>query len=157
MNAHDLGVEPIAAVIGPGEVAEERSKEHPHRLFEAQCRVIEAAKGVGHLLDRPQQNGAIQAFLVAEVVVDRCHVDAGGVADLARRCGYIALGREDPGRGGDQLLAREDTAIGRALGGCVVGAERTGLVKRAGFEGNRGGGIHRAAQCITSIKRLIET
>ena len=155
VHAHHLGVESVAAISGPREVAEKRTEKHPHRLFKTQCRVVEAAEGFGHFGDRPHQHCAIQAFLVTEVVVDRGDVGAGSLADLARRGGRIALGREDPGCGGDQLLAREHAAIEGALGRRLWQTGRAGLSVRWEVEGKLGGSIHRAAQYSRSIKRLI--
>ncbi len=92
---------------------DERLQHAADGLGEGQRRIGEGAELACDRGDRLGQDRPVEAFLVAEVIVDRRYVGARRQADLARRGGGVALGGEDARAVGDQLLAGVDAAIGR--------------------------------------------
>src|SRR5262245_21577422 len=72
------------------------------------------AGGVGrlaHRADRALQDLAVEAELVAEVVVHRGHVGAGGLADLAHRDHLETALAEEPLRGRKQPRAGQSVRL----------------------------------------------
>ncbi len=69
-------------------------------------------QALGHLAVDLRDDGPEQALLVAEVVVERAAREADRGGELVHRRSRIALFREDPARGGDELVP----GLGHRLG-----------------------------------------
>ncbi len=111
-QVHALRVQRVRGVVERHR--DERLQDPADGLRERERRFAQRVELVGDRADRLGQDGPVEPFLVAEVVVDRRDVGVCGLADLARRRRGVALGREDAGGVGDQLLAGQRAAIGVA-------------------------------------------
>ncbi len=112
MQPHQVAVDSARTV---GRRQQKWAEEHPQRVFDRKVGIVEVAECRRHRGDRSQQHRPVQTFLVAEVVVNRRDVLAGGVADLARRRRREPLGRKDPRGVRHQLLAGELALVGATL------------------------------------------